>query len=71
MTTVTEERLPLLIARAAFALTNATTAAEVLDIQKEAALFYDLATVAARFAEAKDAYGTVLAACRKMQAELT
>jgi hypothetical protein len=63
------ESLPLLIDRAAAALAGATTAAEVLEAHDRAKVAYTAAKIAARFAKAKDAHDTVIAACRKAQAD--
>jgi len=63
------EKLPLLIERAAAALTKATTAAEFLEARDQAAFVYDAAKMAARFAKAKEAHDEILAACRKAQAD--
>lgn len=59
------DKLPRLIERAATALAKATTAAEVLDARDSAALAYDAAKAAARFANIKNAHDAVLAACHK------
>ena len=63
------ERLPRLIERAAAALANATTAAEVLDAHDKAAFAYDAAKATARFAEKKQAHDEIIAACRKAQGD--
>jgi hypothetical protein len=63
------EKLPRLIERAAAALAKATTAAEVLEVKVEAAAIYDAAKLAKRFATAKQAHDTVIAACHKAQAD--
>jgi hypothetical protein len=63
------EKLPRLIKQAMAALDNATTAAEVLDARDQATVAYDAAKSVARFAKAKDAHGTILAACHRMQAD--
>ena len=46
------EKLPHLIERAAAALAKATTPAEFLEARDQAAVVYDAAKVAARFAKA-------------------
>jgi hypothetical protein len=63
------EKLPLLIEQAAAALAKATTAAEFLEAHDQAAFVYDAAKMAARFAKAKQAHDTIIAACRKAQAD--
>ena len=63
------ERLPRLIEQAAAALAKATTAAEVLEARDAAALAYNAAKAAARFAKAKQAHDEIIAACRKAQAD--
>lgn len=63
------EKLPGLIEQAMVALGNATTAAEVLDARDQATVAYDAAKSAARFAKAKDAHGTIMAMCHRMQAD--
>jgi hypothetical protein len=63
------ESLPRLIEEAASALANARTAAEVLDARDRANVVYVAAKMAARLAKAKDAHDTVIAACRKAQAD--
>jgi hypothetical protein len=62
-------RLPQMIERAIAALDKATTAAEVLDVQKQAGLAYTAAKAAAQFAKMKDAHDTVVEACRKMMGD--
>jgi hypothetical protein len=57
------EKLPRLIAQAAAALAKATGAAEVLDVKAEAALIYNAAKAAERFAKAKNAHDEIIAAC--------
>ena len=61
------EKLAHLIERAAAALAKATNAAEVLEAKAEAAALYDAAKTAARFARAKQAHDTIIAACHKAQ----
>ena len=69
VTTVQPERLPALIERAAAALAQATTAAEILDAHDQAKVAYDVAKLAARLLKAKEAYDEVVAACRKTMAD--
>jgi hypothetical protein len=57
--------LPRLIEQAAAALAAATTAAEVLDAKDKADVAYTAAKTAARFATAKGAHDTIIAACHK------
>jgi hypothetical protein len=64
-----EERLPRLIEQAASALAKATSAGEVLEARNQAAMAYDAAKVAARFAKLKDAHAEILAACHRAQAD--
>ena len=63
------ERLPDLIKHAAASLANATTAAEVLEARDNAKVAYDAAKLAARLNKVKDAHDTVIAACRRAQAD--
>jgi hypothetical protein len=63
------ESLPQLIRKAVAALATATTAAEILDVQRQADIAYTAAKHAARLRDAKDAADTVVAACRKVQAD--
>jgi len=63
------EKLPLLIRRAADALAKATTAGEVLDAIDIAKMAADAAKSAARFAKAKSAHDTIVAACHKAMAD--
>jgi hypothetical protein len=63
------ERLPHMIAKAAAALAAATTAAEILDVQRQAEIIYTAAKHAARLRDVKAAADTVIAACRKAQAD--
>jgi hypothetical protein len=63
------EKLPHLIERAAAALAKATTPAEFLEARDQAAVVYDVAKVAARFAKAKQAHDEIQAACRKAMAD--
>jgi hypothetical protein len=64
-----EDRLPHLIEQAAAALAKATTAGEVLEARNQAAMAYNAAKIAARFAKLKDAHAEVLAACHRAQAD--
>jgi hypothetical protein len=66
---MSEENLPVMIGKAAAALSNATTAAEILEAKTNAGIIYDAAQRKARLAKIKDAHGTVVAACRKIQAD--
>ncbi len=65
MTTTDITRLPEMIEAAASRLAEATSAAEVLDVINLAKVANDAAKSAMRFAKAKDAHDTILAACRK------
>jgi hypothetical protein len=56
-----------MIKRAAAALAQATTAAEVLDAKAHAMVAYDAAKTAARFAKAKQAHAEIIAACHRAQ----
>src|SRR5262245_3586323 len=62
-------KLSHLIEAAATALAQAATAAEILDAHDKATVAYDAAKLAARLSKAKDAHDTVIAACRKAQAD--
>jgi hypothetical protein len=66
---MTQHNLPELISRAAQALANAKTAAEVLDARKHAKAAYVAAKQASRFVEAKEAHDEVMAACHKVMAD--
>lgn len=61
--------LPSLIDRAASALTNARTAAEVLEAREYAGLAYDAAKRAGRLAKAKQAHDDLIAAAFRAQAD--
>jgi hypothetical protein len=63
------EKLPRLIEQAIASLEKATTAAEVLEAKEQASLAYDAARIAVRFAKAKKAHDTVIAACHRAQAD--
>ena len=62
------ERLTALIEDAANILTNAHSAAEVLDARDKASAAYDGAKLAARLLQARDASNTVVAAAHRAQA---
>lgn len=61
--------IPALIDRAAAALTNARSAAEVLEARDMASVAYDMAKKAARLAKAKQAADEVIAAAFRAQAD--
>lgn len=61
--------LPALIDRATAALTNARTAAEVLEAKEVAGLAYDAAKRAARLATAKGAHDELISTAYRMQAD--
>lgn len=61
--------LPQLIDKAAAALVNARSAAEVLDARDMASLAYDVAKKAGRMAQAKGAHDTLIAAAHRAQAD--
>jgi hypothetical protein len=61
--------LAVLIDRAAKALAEAKTAAEVLDARDMASVAYDMAKNAARLGKAKQAHDELLAAARRAQAD--
>ncbi len=61
--------LPQLVDHAAAALTNARTAAEVLEAKDLAAFAYDSAKRAARLAKAKGAHDELIAAANRAQAD--
>lgn len=63
------ERLPALIDRAASALLNARTSAEVLDARDMASTAYAAAKTAGRMARAKEAHDTILAEVYRAQAD--
>lgn len=61
--------LPALIDRAVFTLTNARSAAEVLEARDMASVVYDMAKKAARLARAKSAADEVIKAAYRAQAD--
>ena len=61
--------LPALVDRAAAVLTNARSAAEVLEARDMASVAYDAAKKAARFAKAKNAADSLIAAAHRAQAD--
>lgn len=61
--------LPALVDRAAKALAGARTSAEVLEARDMASVAYDAAKKAARFAKAKGAHDTLIAAAHRAQAD--
>jgi lambda repressor-like predicted transcriptional regulator len=63
------ERLPALITRAAKALANATTAAEILDAHAAAAAVFATAGARARFYKKKEAHDEVVAVCQRAMAD--
>jgi len=63
------EKLPRLIQRAIAVLEKATTAAEILEAKEQANMAYEAAKITARLSKIKDAHETVIAACRKTQAD--
>lgn len=63
-----EMRLPDLVDRAAMALTNARTSAEVLEARDLAGFAYDAAKRAARLSKAKRAHDDLIAAAHRTQA---
>jgi hypothetical protein len=63
------ERLPHMIQKAAAALAAATTAAEILEVQRQAEIIYTAAKHATRLRDITAAADTVIAACRKVQAD--
>lgn len=63
------ETLPSLIDRAARALTNARTSAEVLEAREMAGFAYDAAKRAARLSRAKGAHDALVAAAHRAQAD--
>jgi len=60
--------LPMLVDRAVKALTNARTAAEVLEARDMASVVYDAAKTAARISRAKGAHDDLVAAAYRTQA---
>lgn len=70
MTPISEAiALPALIDRAAQALSNARSSAEILEARDMAGMIYDAAKKAARLASAKGAFNTVVAAAHRAQAD--
>ena len=67
--TVEPAALPALIDRAAAALTNARSAAEVLEARDMASFAYDTAKKAARLAKAKQAHDELVGAAYRAQAD--
>lgn len=65
----TRDTLPSLVERAASALANAKTSAEVLEARDLAGLAYDAAKRAARLARAKKAHDEVISAVYRAQAD--
>lgn len=63
------EGLPQLIKRAAAALSNAATAAEVLEAGNMAKFAYDEAKLVSQFAKVKGAHDEIIATCRKTMAD--
>jgi len=63
------DSLPALVQKAAKTLASATSAAEVLDARNLAAVAYDAAKSAARFARAKGAHDTLIAKAHRAQAD--
>jgi lambda repressor-like predicted transcriptional regulator len=63
------ERLPALITRAAKALAEATTAAEVLDAKDAAAAAFSVARAEGKFHKKRKAHDEVVAACRRAMAD--
>lgn len=61
--------LPALVDRAAQALSGARSSAEVLEARDMASIAYDAAKKAARFAKAKGAHDTLIAATHRAQAD--
>lgn len=66
---IAAQSLPGLVQRAASQLASATTAAEVLDARDLAAVAYDAAKSAARFAKAKGAHDELIAKAHRAQAD--
>jgi hypothetical protein len=64
-----ESSLPQLVDHAATALSNARTAAEVLEARDLASFAYDTAKRAARLAKAKNAHDELIAAAHRAQAD--
>ena len=61
--------LPSMVDRAAAALLNARSSAEVLEARDMAGAVYDMAKRAARLAKAKDAHDSLIAAAHRAQAD--
>lgn len=61
--------LPALIDRAATALSNARTSAEILEAKEMASVVYDAAKKAARLSKAKGAHDALIAAAHRAQAD--
>jgi hypothetical protein len=61
--------LPMLIDRAATALVNAKTAAEVLEARGMASIAYDTAKTTARLGKAKNAHDELIATAHRVQAD--
>jgi hypothetical protein len=66
---VSTNSLPSMVQRAAQQLASATSAAEVLDARDLAAVAYDAAKAAARFARAKGAHDELIAKAHRAQAD--
>lgn len=66
---ITAQTLPLMIDRAAQALSSARTSAEVLEARDMAGIVYDVAKKAARLAKAKGAHDELIAAAHRSQAD--
>lgn len=66
---VSTQSLPGMVQRAAQQLASATSAAEVLDARDLAAVAYDAAKAAARFAKAKGAADELIAKAHRAQAD--
>ena len=64
-----DDKLPILIDRATFALTSAKTSAELLEVRDRANIAYNAAKSAARMAKKKQAYDSVIGAVYKAQAD--
>lgn len=63
------QTITLVVTRAASALANAKSAAEILDARDMASVAYDAAKKAARFAKAKKAHDDVISAVYRAQAD--
>jgi hypothetical protein len=64
-----DSSLPQLVDHAAATLSNARTAAEVLEARELASFAYDIAKRTARLAKAKNAYDELIAAAHRAQAD--